>query len=330
MQIALAFVGGLLLMVVAAVLFTNGIESLAGRLGMGHAMTGSVMAAVGTAMPETIVPIVALIAGGAEADQTAVGAILGAPLMLSTLALALIGGVSLALGRPWLRVQARAARRPLAAFSLSFALLILATFLPRPARWAVAALLLLLYADFVRRTRRADEPVEGEPAELLLTRALRGWEPGGAWRSLPSLLQLLLGLGGLALASELFIFGLHRIAALAQISPLVLALLLVPIATELPEISAGTLWVRRDRDMLALGNVAGSLALQASIGGSVGLCFTTWDLSRPGYLSAGLTLGAALLALAAVRSRGLDARLVTLVGVCFYVAYALLVLVARV
>ena len=61
MQIALAFAGGLVLMVVAATLFTNAVEWGARSLGMGHGMTGSVMAAMGTAMPETIVTVVALI-----------------------------------------------------------------------------------------------------------------------------------------------------------------------------------------------------------------------------------------------------------------------------
>jgi len=70
-QIVLAFAAGLVLMLVAASLFTNAVEWGARSLGMGHGMTGSVMAAVGTAMPETIVPIVALIAGGHQATQTA-------------------------------------------------------------------------------------------------------------------------------------------------------------------------------------------------------------------------------------------------------------------
>ncbi|MGH7698851.1 MAG: sodium:calcium antiporter, partial [Candidatus Dormibacteria bacterium] len=162
MQVALAFGGGLVLMLVAAALFTNAIEWGARSLGLGHGFTGSVLAAVGTAMPESIVPVVALISGGRESAQTATGAILGAPLMLATIGLGLVGVVGLACGRRHLRVEVGASRRVLLAFSLSFALLIAGAYLPRPLRWVDAAVLAGLYLAFVRRTLRADQPVEGD------------------------------------------------------------------------------------------------------------------------------------------------------------------------
>ena len=53
---------------------------------------GSVLAAVGTALPETIIPLIAiLIQGGEAGDEVGIGAILGAPFMLSTLAIFVCG-----------------------------------------------------------------------------------------------------------------------------------------------------------------------------------------------------------------------------------------------
>ncbi|HZC19715.1 MAG TPA: hypothetical protein VE225_08370, partial [Rubrobacteraceae bacterium] len=57
----------------AAVLFTNAIEMLGERLNLGQGAVGSVLAAVGTALPETMIPVVALI-GAALAGGQASGA----------------------------------------------------------------------------------------------------------------------------------------------------------------------------------------------------------------------------------------------------------------
>ena len=330
MQIALAFAGGLVLMVVAATLFTNAVEWGARSLGMGHGMTGSVMAAMGTAMPETIVPVVALISGGHEATQTATGAILGAPLMLATIGLGLVGMVGIIFGRAHLRVDAVDARRVLWAFSLSFVLLIAGAFIPTPLRWVDAALLAFLYVAFVRRTMRADVAPQGDYEPLLFSRLAGGWSPDGRGKLVLPAVQAVVGLAGLALASEIFLFGLHQVASVAHLSPLVLALLLVPIATELPEVTAGSLWIRRDRDSLALGNVTGSMVFQATFPAIVGLCFTPWRLSAAGFLSAGITGVAVVVALLAAGRKGVSAWVLAPFGIGLYVIYALAVLVVKV
>src|SRR5205085_12496805 len=68
--------------------FTNAVEWLGRRLKLSDSATGSFLAAVGTAMPETLVAIVAIFfSEGAEADDVGIGGILGAPFMISTLAM---------------------------------------------------------------------------------------------------------------------------------------------------------------------------------------------------------------------------------------------------
>src|SRR4028119_596575 len=81
----------------AAVLFTNAVEILGDRLGRGRGAGGSILAAVGTALPETMIPIVAILgavivgSGGAAAGEIGVGAILGGPFPLATLARPIAG-----------------------------------------------------------------------------------------------------------------------------------------------------------------------------------------------------------------------------------------------
>src|ERR671917_681101 len=74
-----------------ALLFTNAVEWAGHRLEIGEGATGSLLAAVGTAMPETLIPIVAIIGGAEGSEDVAIGAIIGAPFLLATIAMALVG-----------------------------------------------------------------------------------------------------------------------------------------------------------------------------------------------------------------------------------------------
>ena len=71
-------------------------------------------------------------------------------------------------------------------------------------------------------------------------------------------MQLLVAIGLLVVGSQLFVQALHQAADALHVAPLVLALIVVPLATELPETINGVLWVRSRQDSLAFGNVAGS------------------------------------------------------------------------
>jgi cation:H+ antiporter len=73
--------GGLALILLAAEFFTNGVEHLGEKLNLGEGAVGSVLAAVGTAMPETLVPIVAILfSKGTSNHEIGLGGIIGAPL----------------------------------------------------------------------------------------------------------------------------------------------------------------------------------------------------------------------------------------------------------
>ena len=86
----------------------------------------------------------------------------------------------------------------------------------------------------------------------------------------------------------------EKLAESAGVAPLVLALVLAPLATEMPEKANSVLWVRRGKDALALGNITGAMTFQASVPVALGLLFTSWELSTQAVVAAlvGLAGGA--------------------------------------
>src|SRR3954468_21368599 len=95
----------LLVILAGAELFTNGVEWVGEGFGLSEGAVGSVLAAVGTALPETLLPIIAIVSGHETGEDIGVGAILGAPFMLTTLAMVVVAVAVL--------IFARGGRRPL-------------------------------------------------------------------------------------------------------------------------------------------------------------------------------------------------------------------------
>ncbi|MFI5268223.1 MAG: sodium:calcium antiporter [Chloroflexota bacterium] len=309
-------------MIVAAELFTNSVEWLGDRLRLGDGAVGSVLAAVGTALPETLVPIVAIVKGGDGAQTVSVGAILGAPFMLATLALFLSGSAVLlfrGVRHSNIEADARGIRGDLSWFLLIFAALLGGTALPSGApRVALAVLLLGAYTVYVRRTVSASAH---EPAEMR-----RLYLGGKSPRLLMIYLQLALALGLLIACAHWFVAAVEGLAEQIQVPLLVLSLLLIPLATELPEKVNSILWLARRKDTLALGNITGALVFQAAIPGAVGLLFTDWTLSPSSWLTAVFTLTSAGLVWCWLRFLRRLPALALLPGGAFYLVYVGLVL----
>jgi cation:H+ antiporter len=70
----------------------------------------------------------------------------------------------------------------------------------------------------------------------------------------------------------------------------VLALVLAPFATELPEKANSFFWVRSSKDSLALGNITGAMVFQSTLPVAVGLAFTDWKLDAFAVLAGVLAL----------------------------------------
>ena len=323
---ALLFALSLVLIVAGSELFTNAVEWAGFRLRLGSGATGSLLAALGTALPETAVPVVALISRQPTSNDVAVGAVVGAPFLLLTLGMAVTGlAAMLRRSDPVLHVEAPQVRRDLGSFAGAFWLLLLGVVVPHWARAVCAVLLLLLYARYVRSTLRSGTPTEEMPEPLHMLR----WNDDrrGRPQSWVISVQLALAVAMLVGGAEMFVRALELLAHAVKISPLLLSLVLVPLATEMPETLNSVLWVRARSDGLAFGNVAGAVTFQACLLGALGLAFTTWEPGRLGVINLGLTLATGLYTLALVHdghTRG--SRL--LLNAAPWVVYVVLVLVA--
>jgi cation:H+ antiporter len=289
-----------------ALVFTNAIEWAGRRLSVGEGATGSVLAAVGTAMPETLIPIVAVIEGAEGADDVAVGAIIGAPFLLATIAMALVGISALIFkGRreqgTRLMADIGTLDRDLVFFLAFFAVGILAgVVVPEALHVPLAVVFALAYLVYVRQTLRGGGEVEEAEAigPLYLDRS-----PGDEPPTVAIVLQLALGLAAIVGGAHLFVEELLTVAEDVGVDPLVLSLVLAPLATELPEKANSFFWVKDGKDSLALGNITGAMVFQSTIPIAFGLAFTDWDLDRFAVASGVLGLAGGALAYWALRLR---------------------------
>ena len=312
------FAGSLLIIVVASMLFTNAIEWAGYGLHLGSGATGSLLAAFGTSLPETIVPIVALFTAAADAQQVAVGAVLGSSFLLLTVGALVMGGALLLTQRPsTLRVDAAQARRDLCAFLVAFSLAFLASNILQGVRIAVGIVLLVTYASYVGLTLRSSVPHNEMPEPLHFVR----WRQGPP-AVLVVVLQLLVAIVMLIGGSKLFVDDLITASHHVNVNPLALAVILVPLATELPETLNSVLWIRTRDDGLAFGNIAGSAAFQACILGWLGVTWTPWSLGRSGAISALCTLLAAAYLTLLIRNGRARAWTLSLAAIPWF-AYAI-------
>src|SRR6478735_3379765 len=151
-----------------ALLFTNAVEWIGHKLEVGVGAVGSVLAAVGTAMPETLIAIVALVGAAEGSEDVAVGAIVGPPFLLATLAMGLIGLFAYLYRDKrdqglQLNVHRETLERDLLFFLILFASAgLLSWGPPAPLRIAVGIGFLLAYLFYIRLTLRSSGEVQGE------------------------------------------------------------------------------------------------------------------------------------------------------------------------
>lgn len=279
---------GLVVILVGAELFTNGIEWFGHKLDLAEGAVGSVLAAVGTALPETMIPIVAILFSGRSAGGEAaghgvgVGAILGAPFMLGTLAM-FVTGVAVWMQRKKrtrgddVLVDSSVLRKDVIYFFASYGVAVATAFAPADAgllRIGAAVVLIGLYVLYVRAHFIADPDVDladiGHLRELAPLRLHRLDAAGvRANATVPRLrivnLQVLLSVAMILAGAVVFVNAVEHLSLSLGVPPVVLALIVAPIATELPEKFNSIIWVRQAKDTLALGNITGAMVFQSCI-----------------------------------------------------------------
>jgi cation:H+ antiporter len=332
----LLLVAGLGLILLASEFFTNGIEAFGRHFSFSQAVVGSIFAAVGTALPETILPVVAIFFyGGASADEIGVGAILGAPFMLSTLAFFLVGLTTALAARQErrkfeLHVELHSLRRDLSFFLVMYSLaVIVPLFSGRALLIPIAVLLVIGYVVYAWMTFRGESEDIGHAEELYIWRLhkqLFHSRETGAPLSL-ILLQVGISLAIMIAGARIFVESLEGISMRLGMNPLLFSLLLAPFATELPEKFNSVTWTWKGRDTLAMGNITGAMVFQSTFPVSVGLLFTDWRITGMALFSALLAmLSSAVVLLLIILTKKVSPRLLLLSGSLYLVYLAAMLL----
>ena len=311
-----------------AEIFVNGIEWLGKRLDLSEGAVGSVLAAVGTALPETLIPIIAIVfSKGQEGHDIGVGAILGAPLMLATLAM-FVSGIAVVIFKSrrihGTRVMAdyTTMSRDLSFFVIVYAAAVLAGMIPVDFRWLqilIAVLLTSSYFWYVYKTISAERDAAADhdlPPCYFDRKKAR----------LPYIfLQVILALLLIILGANLFVDSVKSIAMVYAVPVFVLAIIITPIATELPEKFNSVIWISRDKDTLALGNITGAMVFQSSLIPALGILLTDWQLTSSALLSALLALLSAGIILLELKTKKHIRALYLMTGGLFYAIFLIAV-----
>src|SRR5919108_530607 len=166
---------------------------------------------------------------------------------------------------------------------------------------AGAAALIAAYGLYTTRTvRRGGDADDEEDLKPLWFDTTKDDPPS----TLQITAQFAVPLAAIVGGAELFVSGVESIAKSLGVSPLIIALLLAPLATELPEKANSILWMRNGKDVLAAGNITGAMAFQATLPVALGLLLTSWELDRYAVAAAVAGIAGGALALWALPRGG--------------------------
>ena len=324
---ALLFLVSVVVTLGGCALFTNAIEWLGKRRGISEGAVGSIFAAIGTTLPETSIPVIAIFFGKSQQEaEVGLGAILGAPFMLSTLVLPILALLLVLYARAGKRtarfhLNYGEVKTDLTFFTIGYSVALGCVFVPSHLVHILAAIgLMCMYAYYMKIKFSATDEEDGEGGAmepLLFTKSA----------STPSYLMIglqgLAGLAGLIVGAHLFVTAAQTMAAALSISPLILALLVAPLATELPEMSNSFLWLYRKKDRLAVGNVTGAMVFQGTFPVSVGLLGTEWALAPSALITMVLAVAAAGFCLLQIILGGQWRPWLLSAGALLYIGYTL-------
>jgi len=338
----LLLLGCALVIYLACEWFVNAVEWLGARLNVGLLAVGTVLAAAGTALPESVITLVTVFSGGQHNDDIGVGAALGGPLVVGTLAYAVTGATLLLRGTPRTATARSAAGGVTTAEPVEVARAqaldgtdtgrlardqawFLAIFVVKVALGLVAFAVkpwlgLLFFAAYAvyfwRQTTGRDEHASGEDLQPLKLQPRR--PSPSTWAVT---VQILATLTVIFLASQLFVRQLEWAGPALGLPAVVVALLLSPVATELPEIMSAVIWVRQGKTALALANISGAMMIQATVPSGIGLLGTPWRFDTPLLVAGVATMVAVVYLLVIFRTGRVTATRLT-IAAAFYALFA--------
>jgi cation:H+ antiporter len=115
--------------------------------------------------------------------------------------------------------------------------------------------------------------------------------------------QTIVAFGAIVLGARFFADFVEDFSHAMHFNTLLVALILAPLATELPEAANSLIWTRDSKDVIALGNVAGAMVFQSTFPVTIGVLLTPWQLGEFGTVAAVFALLSGLLIYLQLRFR---------------------------
>ena len=297
----LFLVVALTLIVVGAMLLTDGSVALARRMHIPEFIVGLTVVAVGTSMPEMAVSMISAVEGHGD---MAIGNVVGSNIANTLLIL----GVC-AIFSPILFTKSNVRRDVPLNLGVSL-LFMLVAFTSAAINRIEGIILLVAYVAMilysVRNDRKAMEEVEND-----------GLKDMSAWRIV---VWIIAGLAGLIYGGDLFVDSATNIAKAWGVSEAVIAISLVAVGTSLPELAASLASIFKGSPSIALGNIIGSNI--ANILLILGACSTVTPLAMNGVSMTDIyvVVATAVMLLLSALFIG-DKRITRLEGLLFLIVY---------
>lgn len=273
------------LILISCFFFNNAIEWLGKRFELSEGIVGSILSLTGTSIPQIIIPLIAFIfLGDPHTIQIGIGAIIGAPFVLSTLVFFITGFTIISLAKKGEREKEIDAdyiiiSREIKFFLTTYSFAIFAGLLAdKPPKVVIGIILLIIYGYYIYRNVVYEEWIfEGLHHSLFFS-------PSGEEATLEiTIFQLISSLGGLVGGSWLFIHTVKEMAILiggtqAPLVGLILSIIFAPIVIEIPSRVNSIIWLRESKDTLAFAAITSSMIFQACILAMLGILFSPWKL----------------------------------------------------
>jgi cation:H+ antiporter len=329
----LVLFGSLALVFIAALLLVNALEWLGHRLHLGSSFVGAILSPLFTSLPELIVILVALFShGGKAGEQIGIGTIFGEPFMTSSLSYGLVA-VAVLVGY---FLKQRAGSKLTVDKTLSIPYLFITILFPFTlvpgflhviwVRYLFGIIFLgfFIFYMYLMYKRRMAELIE-ETDELTFAKLV---PKESGYQNVALAVQFIVAIALLYFGAQYLVSSVELIANEIYVSPLALAMLVIPAATAIPETVNAIIWGYRGKDTLSLGSLVGEKILYATFYPALGMFLTSWELDNHAIFSVIVTTAVSLLLFVYIRRQQLP-WYGLFFGIIFFIAYGLLTLLFK-
>ena len=303
------------------------------HLKLGSSFVGAILSPLFTSLPELIVILIAIFSNlGKTGPEIGIGTIYGETFMASSLSYGLVG-IAVLMG--YLAKKRTSSTmvidKTLALPYIFIIVLFPLTLIPGFVHisWLKYGFGLFFLAAFVvymilMYRRRAAELME-ESDELTLGR----FGPKTlSFQRMAAAAQIIAAAVLLYFGSRLLVSSVAAIAAGINASPLGLAMVIIPIATVIPETITALIWGYRGKDTLSVGSLVGEKILFATFYPALGLFLTSWALNFDTVFSVICTTVVSLILLVLILKKRLP-WYGLLFGLVFFIIFAVIIFKAK-